>query len=146
MISTQASPLHFVSPRMQKLTPTVARRLSVPQRCVRTSSAHVELASVNDETWDNIVQNSPVPVLVDFWAPHCGGCRALFPILGKVAAEYDGRLAVVKYNTTESSKMAMQHGLRSTPTVMVFRAGEKVDTIVGMHSSSEIIQTIQKHL
>jgi len=87
--------------------------------------------SVTDATFKDEVLDSEVPVLVDFWAPWCGPCRMVAPVVEEIATEYDGKVKVVKVNTDENSAVASQYGIRSIPTLMIFKGGQKVDLLVG---------------
>ena len=84
-----------------------------------------------DKNFEEIVVKSDVPVLVDFWAPWCGPCRMVGPILDEVAAEYAGRAKVVKVNVDEETGVSGAMGIRSIPTVALFKNGEVVDVLVG---------------
>lgn len=78
------------------------------------------------------VLDSDVPVLVDFFAPWCGPCRALAPVLEGVAKAYDGRVKVVKVNVDDAQQLAADHRIRGVPTLLFFRDGDVVDTVVGL--------------
>jgi putative thioredoxin len=86
------------------------------------------------------------PVLVDFWAPWCGPCRTLMPMLDRIADEYAGRFTLAKLNTDEAQRVAGHFGVRSIPTVMLFRDGEVVDQFVGVQPEGEIRDMLDRHL
>ncbi len=87
--------------------------------------------TVNSTNFDEEVLNSELPVLVDFWATWCGPCRMLSPVIAKLAEEKEGSLKVAKINVDENPELARQYGIRSIPTVMLFRNGELVNTSMG---------------
>jgi len=101
---------------------------------------------VSDASFEQDVLKSDVPVLVDFWAPWCGPCRMVAPIVDEIAKEFDGKIKVFKLNTDENPNVASQFGIRSIPTLMVFKDGQKVDTVVGAVPKTTLSSTIGKYL
>ena len=86
---------------------------------------------VSDATFDKAVLQSPLPVIVDFWAPWCGPCRRIAPILDEVAKDYAGKALVAKVNTDENPEWAMRYGVRGIPTMLFIKDGKEVDRQVG---------------
>jgi thioredoxin 1 len=91
-----------------------------------------EVKHVGDGDFDQEVVNSDIPSIVDFWAPWCGPCRAIGPMVEDLAAEYKGRVKVAKLNIDESPRTAEKYGVRSIPTLMLFKDGKLLDTLIGL--------------
>jgi thioredoxin 1 len=98
---------------------------------------------VTDDNFEHDVLKSTVPVLVDFWAPWCGPCKMIAPILDEIATEYNGRLKVGKLNTDENQRVAAQYGIMSIPTLLIFRNGKKAGQIVGAQPKQSITRQIE---
>ena len=104
------------------------------------------LTDVSDANFEEEVLRSDRPVLVDFWASWCVPCRALAPILEKMADEFQDRLKVVKFNVEENTQVPARFGVRGLPTLLLFKAGEVAETLVGSQSKSSILQAVNKNL
>jgi len=98
--------------------------------------------SVDDKNFNEVVLEAKMPFLVDFWAPWCAPCRAIAPVVGELAAEYEGRVGFVKVNVDENTRVATEYGIRSIPTLLLFKDGKPMTQIVGLRSKAEL----KKHL
>jgi len=102
--------------------------------------------AVADSTFENEVINSSVPVLVDFWAPWCAPCRAMGPLVDRLATELNGKVKVVKLNTSDSTEVPARYGITAIPTFLVFKGGKVVEQIVGGRPYEELKSFVTKHL
>jgi thioredoxin 1 len=98
--------------------------------------------SVDDKSFNEVVLEAKVPFLVDFWAPWCAPCHAIAPVVGELAVEYEGRVGFVKVNVDENTRVATEYGIRSIPTLLLFKDGRPMTQIVGLRSKAEL----KKHL
>ena len=104
------------------------------------------VGKATDADFDETVVKSDVPVLVDFWAPWCGPCRAVGPILEDLAEQYAGKIKVVKVNVDENQQVAGSMGIRSIPTVVLYNGGAVVETMVGLRPKEQFVSLVEKVL
>ena len=93
---------------------------------------------ITDDTFQQEVLENEKPALVDFWAPWCGPCRMVAPVVEELAEEYDGKVSFYKLNTDDNPRIATQYGIRSIPTLLVFKDGEQVGQIVGFRPKGDL--------
>ena len=106
----------------------------------------VKPADTGDATFKEEVLDNELPVLVDFWAPWCGPCRMVAPVVEELADEYAGKVAFYKLNTDENPKVATTYGIRSIPTLLVFKGGEPVGQIVGFRPKGDLKKRLDEAL
>lgn len=99
-----------------------------------------------NDNFAQTIQESELPALVDFWATWCGPCRMIAPIVEEISDELDGRLNVFKVDVDEAEDVAMQFGIMSIPTLMLFKDGKEMERIVGYRSKEDLLTVIQKYL
>ena len=101
---------------------------------------------VTDDNFEEEVLKSSVPVITDFWADWCGPCHAVAPILEQIAAEHDGQLKVAKLDVDTNPATATKYGIRGIPTMIVFKNGDPVETIVGLMPKEQLLKKLEPHL
>ena len=102
-----------------------------------------KVVQVTDADFDSIIQ-SEQPTLVDFWAPWCGPCKAIGPVVEDLAAEYDGKVTIAKMNVDDNPATPGKFGIRAIPTLILFKSGEVVDQITGSVGKSQLVALIEK--
>ena len=100
------------------------------------------VTEVTDQEFETSVIKSERPVLVDFWAPWCGPCRAIAPIVEELAGEYQGKVEFAKLNTDDNQRTAMKYGIMAIPTLVLFRGGNEVARVTGVQSKQNLKKTI----
>ncbi len=105
-----------------------------------------DVVILQDATFDKEVLKSDVPVLVDFWAVWCGPCKAIAPHVEELATQYKGKVKVAKMDVDEHQQVPQQYGIRSIPTLLVFKGGRVVDTIVGAVPKAKLEESFRKAL
>ena len=113
-------------------------------RCKTPLSISNKPVAVTDATFAAEVERSPLPVLLDLWAPWCGPCQTLAPVLEELATEMAGRVRVAKLNVDENPAIATRFNVRGIPTLLVLKAGQEVDRIVGVQPKAEIARRLQR--
>ncbi len=99
---------------------------------------------VTDDTFESTIADNKL-VLVDFWAPWCGPCRMVAPVLDEIAGEHGDKVTIAKVNTDENQVVASKHGIMSIPTMMLFKDGEKIDQMVGALPKPQIMAKLEPH-
>ncbi len=94
---------------------------------------------VTDQDFDTVVMKSNLPVLVDFWAPWCGPCKVMLPVMEELGKEYEGKLTIVKMNVDENTEIPAKYGVMSIPTFLIVNKGEVVDTFVGSKPKEDVV-------
>ena len=101
-----------------------------------------DIQQVSDSSFDGDVLKAAVPVLIDFWAPWCGPCRAIAPIVEELASEYDGKLKIVKMNVDDNPQTPAEYGVRGIPNLILFKGGEVKQQIVGAVPKAQLVKAI----
>ena len=104
------------------------------------------VSELTDATFDDIVHNTESPVLVDFWAPWCGPCKMMAPILEEIAGEYSDKVQICKLNTDDARDSAMEFGISAIPTIILFKNGEVQNKWVGLTSKKDLVSAIDELL
>jgi thioredoxin 2 len=113
-------------------------------RCKAPLNVEIEPLVATDATFAREIEGSTLPVLLDAWAPWCGPCRLIAPVIAELAAEWAGRVRVAKLNVDENPATAARFGLRSIPTLLVLKDGKEVDRMVGVQPKAEIVRRLER--
>ncbi|AAX87086.1 TPA: thioredoxin [Haemophilus influenzae] len=105
-----------------------------------------EVLHINDADFESVVVNSDIPVLLDFWAPWCGPCKMIAPVLDELAPEFAGKVKIVKMNVDDNQATPAQFGVRSIPTLLLIKNGQVVATQVGALPKTQLANFINQHI
>jgi thioredoxin 1 len=105
-----------------------------------------KIANLTTDTFKSAITAATTPVLVDFWAPWCGPCKAIAPILEELATELDGKLKIAKVNIDENDAIAVEYGVRAIPTMILFKGGKAAETLVGMMPKAALKAKVAAHV
>ena len=105
-----------------------------------------EVLHINDADFESVVVNSDIPVLLDFWAPWCGPCKMIAPVLDELAPEFAGKFKIVKMNVDDNQAIPAQFGVRSIPTLLLIKNGQVVATQVGALPKTQLANFINQHI
>ncbi len=106
----------------------------------------MNMVEVTDSNFQTEVLKSDKPVLLDFWAEWCGPCKMIAPVVEELAKEYDGKLKVGKVDVDSNQQTSMQYGIRSIPTLLIFKGGKVVDQLIGAVPKKMLAEKVAKHL
>lgn len=109
---------------------------------INTLEDKMKTVTITDDNFENEVINSDLPVLIDFWAVWCGPCKIIAPVVEQLAEEYDGKLKVGKLDVDSNQQTSIKYGVRSIPTLLLFKNGQVKDTIIGAVPKQQIVQKI----
>ncbi len=142
------SNFNFVCPNCKKVNRLPLKESYTKAKCgyCGESLLNGKIIEANDSNFNHIIQNSTAPVIVDFWAPWCGPCRMMAPNFEKASRELAPKVQFVKVNTEESPYLSQQYGIRSIPTIIVFKNGTEVDRVSGALPYEHIVNLARRYL
>jgi thioredoxin 2 len=147
-MSTPGQALEIRCRNCAQLNRVPRTRLADGPKCGKCSTALLphQPIEVTDAQFAEEVERSPVPVLVDFWAPWCGPCRVVGPVLAEIAKQRAGRVKIVKLNVDDNPVTAQRFGIRSIPAMKLFRQGKVIDEMVGAQPKAAILQKLDRFI
>jgi thioredoxin 1 len=101
-----------------------------------------ELVNLNKESFDKVISSKDKTLIIDFWAPWCGPCKALSPVLEELSSEMSDQVGVYKVNVDDNTELAQEHGVQSIPTLLVYKNGSLSETIVGLKTKGELVDIV----
>ena len=101
-----------------------------------------ELVNLNKESFDKVISSKEKTLIIDFWAPWCGPCKALSPVLEELSSEMSDQVGVYKVNVDDNTELAQEHGVQSIPTLLVYKNGSLSETIVGLKTKEELVEIV----
>ncbi|XP_010537331.2 PREDICTED: thioredoxin M-type, chloroplastic-like [Tarenaya hassleriana] len=144
-ISTACRP--FSTPSLSSTSFSLLNSKTQNSRIIcKAGEALDEVKPVTESTWETQVIGNENPVLVEFWAPWCGPCKMVQPVIDELAKEYSGKISCFKVNTDESPNIATKYSIRSIPTILFFKNGEKKEGIIGAVQRKTLSDTIEKYI
>lgn len=120
--------------------------INIKKETIKENTMSKNIVTVTDQNFKKEVLESEVPVLVDFWAPWCAPCRLIAPVVEQLADEYLGKFKIAKLNTDENSETASTYGIRSIPTLGIFKGGQLVDGVVGSVPKQTLSKKLDDHV
>jgi len=105
-----------------------------------------KIVDITNDTFEEVVLKSEIPVVVDFWASWCGPCRMVAPIMEELANEFEGRVKIAKVNVDDQGELAAKFRIMSIPTIMIFKGGQMVEKVIGARTKEEFAKMLENHI
>ncbi|MFL2913312.1 MAG: thioredoxin [Opitutales bacterium] len=114
----------------------------IPKKSNQLNHIMSELVNLNKESFDKVISSKEKTLIIDFWAPWCGPCKALSPVLEELSSEMSDQVGIYKVNVDDNTELAQEHGVQSIPTLLVYKNGSLSETIVGLKTKEELIEIV----